>query len=112
MTMSNHNFHRTDLTPTYAFRLLCEAKKLCQEISGGSVNGIAIHAPQNLADWLDPFAPSGDTDQKIASVVAKIGYSVLQPKVEAVLRAVDKANDLDSDIREFIDVYENLLKKS
>lgn len=57
-----------------ALRLLCEAWLLTNGASSRDENGIMIHAPQKLDDWLTPFA----TDDKV-------------PTKEFVIAAMDKS---------------------
>lgn len=72
-----------------AFRLLCEAKQACGIESKAEINGITVHAPENIGHWLAPFGKS--KVEHIGEVAVMIGNGELKTKAKAVLDAVLEA---------------------
>lgn len=96
--------HPGDATSKHAFRLLCEAYLLCNGETKKEIEGISIHAPMSLKDWLAPFGAKPEDDNAIDEIAAMIGTGEIQTKVKNVLRAVgEKAQDLKSPINAFLD---------
>lgn len=93
---------RDNAEQLFAFRLLCDAKRLCGEAPFLTLHGITIHAPVSISDWLNPFGVS-DPD-KMPEVASRIGSGEDQRKAQTVLRAVigNDSSALQKAINDFL----------
>ena len=86
-----------------AFRLLCEAWKIVNIDNTPDCEGFTIHAPETLADWLQPFDKKPSDPNAIEDVLALIGSEKIKGKAELVLKAVGgEENDLKNAVLEFL----------
>ena len=94
-----------------AFRLLCEAYK-CKRIDNkNDCEGIEIHAPEGIGQWLAPFGKveGGDDAAKakaIDEVAGMIGSGEVKKRAKAVLEAGNGTGDLKKAIGEFLNPEE------
>ncbi len=96
-------FDNVDVSAQFAFRLLCEAWQFCGGEKCRDCQGIVIHAPLTLDDWLAPFGKSAVTD--IPHVASMIGTT--KAPATAVLNAANGQGNLTTAIQAFLDASRN-----
>jgi len=70
------------------------------------LQGVTIHAPKDLAEWLAPFDGHGAND--IARVAGLVGSGDLRVAAENVLKAADGSGNLPDAINVFLELSSNL----
>jgi hypothetical protein len=101
---------RDRVEPILAFRLLCEAWKIKKIDRKENCEGITIHAPEKLEQWLAPFGIKfGDINKNelvveaIEQVAGMIGSGDIKTMAKAVLETADsKGKDLEKVILDFL----------
>lgn len=96
------NFPAPDLESPMAFRLLQEAKQACGLATSKKLNGVTIHSPANLEDWLKPFG-NNETEQlqQVAEFIIESGDAT---DTQGVIEAVNNNGNLKIAVSKYLSV--------